>query len=76
MQVADLLELRKDLNRERLRLKQLAAGLLGLKQHLKSSGEIVEAAAQRVHSSYTGVEQMLLLVSRVVNGDTPSQGEG
>ena len=36
----------------------------------------MEAAALRLHSFYTGVEQMLLLVSRVVNGGTPSRGEG
>ena len=30
----------------------------------------------RLHSFYTGVERMLLLVSRVVNGGTPSRGEG
>ena len=32
----------------------------------------MEAAALRLHSFYTGVERMLLLVSRVVNGGTPS----
>lgn len=36
----------------------------------------MQAAALRLHSFYTGVERMLLLVSRVVNGGTPSQVEG
>ena len=36
----------------------------------------MDAAALRLHSFYTGVERMLLLVSRVVNGGTPSRGEG
>lgn len=74
MQAADLLELRDDLNRERRRLKQLVDGLFELEQLLNSSGEIVEAAALRLHSFYTGVERMLLLVIRVVNGGTRYQG--
>ena len=76
MQAADLLELRDDLNRERRRPQQMVDGLFELEQRLSNSGETVEAAALRLHSFYTGVERMLLLVSRVVNGGTPSQGEG
>ncbi|RNC90852.1 MAG: hypothetical protein ED554_06740 [Synechococcus sp. YX04-3] len=75
MQAADLLELRDDLNRECRRLKQLVDGLLKLNQHLIASEETVEAAALRLHSFYMEVERMLLLVSRVVKGGTPSQGE-
>ena len=70
------LELRDNLNRERSRLKQLVDGLLELEQRLSNSGETVEAAALRLHSFYTGVERMLLLVRRVVNSGKPSQGEG
>lgn len=76
MQAADLLELRDDLNREPRRLNQLVDGLLELQQRLSNSGETEEAAALRLHSFYMGVEKILLLVSRVVNGGTPSQGEG
>ena len=36
----------------------------------------VEAAALRLQSFYTGVERMFLLVIRVVNRGTPSQGAG
>ena len=36
---------------------------------------MVEAAALRLHSLTMGVERMLLLVSRVVKGGTPSHGE-
>ena len=76
MQAADLLELRDDLTREARRLQQLVGSLLELESRLGSGGETVEAAALRLHSFYTGVERMLLLVSRVVNGGTPSRGEG
>ena len=76
MQAADLLELRDDLTREARRLEQLVESLLELESRLGSGGETVEAAALRLHSFYTGVERMLLLVSRVVNGGTPSRGEG
>ena len=76
MQAADLLELRDDLNRERRRLQQLVDGLFELEQRLSNSDETVEAAALRLRSFYTGVERLLLLVSRVVNGGTPSQGQG
>ena len=76
MQAANLLEVRDDLNRESKRLQQLIDGLLELEQRLNSSAQIVEAAALMLHSFYTGVERMLLLVSRVVNGGTPSQGKG
>ena len=74
MQAADLLELREDLNRECSRLHRLVESLSELNQRLDNSAEAVEAAALRLHSFYTGVERMLLLVSRVVNGGTPSQG--
>jgi len=37
--------------------------------------QAVEAAALRLHSFYTGVERMLLLVGRVVKGGTPSTEE-
>ena len=76
MQAADLLELRDDLERETRRLEQLVESLLELESRLSSGGETVEAAALRLHSFYTGVERILLLVSRVVNGGTPSRGEG
>lgn len=76
MQTSDLLELRDDLQRERLRLKQLVDGLIALEPRLTDASETVEAAALRLHSFYTGVERILLLVSRVVNGGTPSRGEG
>ena len=76
MQASDLLELRDDLNRESRRLEKLVGGLVAMEQRLSSSTETVEAAALRLHSFYTGVERILLLVSRVVNGGTPSRGEG
>lgn len=76
MQASDLLELRDDLNRESRRLEKLVDGLIAMEQRLSSSTETVEAAALRLHSFYTGVERILLLVSRVVNGGTPSRGEG
>lgn len=76
MQSADLLELRDDLSRESSRLHKLVTGLSDLGQRLEGSADAVEAAALRLHSLYTGVERMLLLVSRVVNGGTPAQGEG
>ena len=75
MEPAELLELREDLERESLRLQRLVEGLLALQARLSISGEAVEAAALRLHSFYTGVERCLLLVSRVVNGSTPAQGE-
>ena len=62
--------------RETRRLEQLVESLDALESRLSSGGETVEAAALRLHSFYTGVERMLLLVSRVVNGGTPSRGEG
>jgi len=76
MQAADLLELRDDLSRKMGRLEQLVKGLSELEPRLGSTSETVEAAALRLHSFYTGVERMLLLVSRVVNGGTPGRGEG
>ena len=76
MQSADLLELRDDLSRECSRLQTYVTGLSDLGQRLEGSADAVDAAALRLHSSYTGVERMLLLVSRVVNGGTPGQGEG
>ena len=76
MQAADLLELRDDLERETRRIEQLVEGLVALESRLNSNSEAVEAAALRLHSFYTGVERMLLLVSRVVSGGTPSRGEG
>ena len=36
----------------------------------------MKAYVLRLHSFYTGVGLMLLLISRVVNGGTPSQAEG
>ena len=76
MHAADLLELRDDLTRETQRLEQLVISLAALQPRLLKSGETVEAAALRLHSFYTGVERMFLLVSRVVNGGTSSRGEG
>ena len=76
MQVADLLELRDDLSRECSGLHKLVTGLRKLSQRLDHSADAVEAAALRLHSFYIGVERMLLLISRVVNGGTPSQWEG
>jgi hypothetical protein len=72
----DLLELRDDLGRERQRLGRLVVSLQELRPRIHSGGEVVEAAALRLHSFYSGVERALLLVSRVVNGGTPRQGEG
>ncbi|QNI90847.1 hypothetical protein SynBOUM118_00476 [Synechococcus sp. BOUM118] len=76
MQAADLLELRDDLSRECSRLQKLVAGLSELGQRLDQSADAVDAAGLRLHSFYTGVERMLLLINRVMNGWTPSQGEG
>ena len=76
MKSADLLELNVDLSRECSRLQRLVDGLNELGHRLDHSAESVEAAALRLHSFYTGVERMLLLVSRVVNGGTPNKGEG
>ena len=50
--------------------------LLKLESRPNSGRDTVEAAALPLHSFYTGVERMLLLVSRVVNGGTPSLREG
>ncbi len=76
----ELRELRDDLLREEQRLGGLVRSLEGLRSRLEptdSQGqEIIEAAALRLHSFYTGVERCLLLVSRVMNGSTPSQGQG
>ena len=76
MQAADLLDLRDDLTREMRRLQQLVEGLVALESRLGSGEETVGAAALRLHSLYTGVERMLLLVSRIVNGGMPNRGEG
>ncbi len=73
MQSADLLELHDDLSRECSRLHKLVTGLSDLGQRLDHSADAVEASALRLHSFYTGVERMLLLISRVVNGGTPAQ---
>jgi hypothetical protein len=72
----DLLELRDDLRRERRRLGRLVASLSVLLPRLGEGPEPVEVAALRLHGFYTAVERALLLVSRVVNGGTPRQGEG
>ena len=72
----DLLELRDDLRRERLRLGRLVGSLAVLLPRLGEGPEPVEVAALRLHSFYTAVERALLLVSRAVNGGTPRQGEG
>ena len=76
MTPSDLLELRDDLLREEQRLQKLVQGLEALEPRLQDRSELVEAAAPRLHSFYTGVERSLLLVSRVVNGGTPARGEG
>ena len=76
MEAADLLELHDDLSRECSRLHKLVTGLSDLGQRLDDSADAVEAAALRLHSFYTGGERMLLLISCVVNGGTPAQGEG
>jgi hypothetical protein len=73
MQSADLLELRDDLSRECFRLYKLATGLSDLGQRLEGSADAVEAAALRLHSFYTGVERMLLLISRVLNESTQQE---
>ena len=73
MQAADLLELRDDLTREAAQVQQLAESLLELESRLSSGSETVEAAELRLHSFYTGVERMLLLVSQVVNGGSPGR---
>jgi hypothetical protein len=76
MQAEDLLELRDDLRREGQRLEALARSLTALLPRVGVEPEIVEVAALRLHSFYTGVERCLLLVSRVLNGGTPQQGPG
>jgi hypothetical protein len=76
MRSDDLLELRDDLRRERQRLDRLVASLQEMRPRIRPGSEAIEAAALRLHSFYTGVERALLLVSRVVNGGTPRQGEG
>jgi hypothetical protein len=76
----ELLELRDDLSREQQRLGRLVRSLEELRSLLdqpdRRSQELIEAAALRLHSFYTAVERCLLLVSRVINGGTPSQGQG
>jgi hypothetical protein len=76
----ELLELRDDLLREEQRLGRLVRSLEELRFRLEQTDsrgqEVIEAAALRLHSFYTGVERCLLLVSRVINGGTPSQGQG
>ena len=67
MQSTDLLELRDDLSRECSRLHKLVTGLSALDQRLEHSADAVEASALRLHSFNTGVERMLLLISRLVN---------
>jgi len=76
MTPSDLLELRDDLLREEQRLQKLVQGLEAMEPRLSDGSDVVEAAALRLHSFYTGVERSLLLVSRVVNGGTPARGEG
>ena len=76
MKPTDLLELNDDLQRESERLARLVSGVELLLPRLGEGGELVEAAALRLHSFYTAVERCLLLISRVVNGGTPSKGEG
>ena len=76
MQADDLLEPRDDLERETRRLEQQLESLLEQESRLSSGGGTVEAVALRLHTFYDGVEQILLLVSRVVNGGTPSRGKG
>ena len=63
MQAADLLELRDDLSRECSRLHKLVTGLSDVGQRLGGSADAVEASALRLHSFYTGVERILLLVA-------------
>ena len=76
MKPADLQELHDDLLRETERLGRLVSSLEPLLPRLSQGGEVVEAAGLRLHSFYTAVERCLLLISRVINGGTPSQGEG
>ena len=64
MTPSDLLKLRDDLLREEQRLRKLVEGLEALEPRLPDRSELVEAAALRLHSFYTGVERSLLLVSR------------
>ena len=74
MQSADLLELHDDLSRECSRLHKLVKGLSDLGQRLDDSADAVEASALRLHSFYTGIERMLLLISRMENGGALSKG--
>ena len=76
MKPTDLLELNDDLQRESERLARLVSSVELLLPRLGEGGELVEAAALRLHSFYTAVERCLLLISRVVNGGTPSKEEG
>ena len=70
MTSSDVLELRDDLLREEQRLQKLVQGLQAMEPRLPDGSEVVEAAALRLHSFYTGVERSLLLVSRVAQQDT------
>lgn len=76
MQPEDLRELRDDLRRERQRMENLVATLVRSLSRLGEGPDPVEAAALRLHSFYTGIERALLLVSRLLNGGTPRQGDG
>ena len=69
MTPSDLLELRDDLLREEQRLQKLVQGLEAMEPRLSDGSDVVEAAALRLHSFYTGVERSLLLVSRVVKSE-------
>lgn len=70
MTPSDLLELRDDLLREEQRLQKLVQGLEAMEPRLSDGSVVVEAAALRLHSFYTGVERSLLLVSRVVKSES------
>jgi len=70
MTPSDLLELRDDLLREEQRLQKLVQGLEAMEPRLSDGSDVVEAAALRLHSFYTGVERSLLLVSRVVKSES------
>lgn len=70
MTPSDLLELRDDLLREEQRLQKLVQGLEAMAPRLSDGSDVVEAAALRLHSFYTGVERSLLLVSRVVKSES------
>ena len=59
MKPTDLLELNDDLQRESERLARLVSSVELLLPRLGEGGELVEAAALRLHSFYTAVAALM-----------------